>query len=206
MNLLSKSVWILWRAGHRLLRAVNKLKFGWCATFENQVVVLPGASVLNMRKDKQLVHVGQRSVLAGELRVFAHGGSISMGRECFFGEGSRIWSATSIEIGNNVLISHNVNIHDTDAHPVDYRIRREHYQLIADRGHPERAETVQSLPVVIEDDVWIGFNSTILKGVTVGARSIIAAGSLVTKSVPPDSIHFGAGRVETLGGKQDNAG
>ena len=47
------------------------------------------------------------------------------------------------------------------------------------------------MPVVIEDDVLIGTNCIILKGVTIGARSIIAAGSIVTKSIPADCIAGG---------------
>ena len=43
-------------------------------------------------------------------------------------------------------------------------------------------------PVVIEDDVWVGANVTILKGVTIGRGSVIAAGAVVTKSCPPYSI------------------
>ena len=48
-----------------------------------------------------------------------------------------------------------------------------------------------SSPIVIEDDVFIGVNCIILKGVTIGARSIIAAGSVVTKSIPADCIAGG---------------
>jgi len=50
----------------------------------------------------------------------------------------------------------------------------------------------------IEDDVWIGFNCTILKGVTIGARSVIAAGSTVTKQIPPDSLVIGGEVRKTL--------
>lgn len=48
-----------------------------------------------------------------------------------------------------------------------------------------------SAPVTIEDDVFIGMNCVILKGVTIGARSIIAAGSVVTKSIPADCVAGG---------------
>ena len=50
---------------------------------------------------------------------------------------------------------------------------------------------VQSAPVTIEDDVWIGTNCIILKGVTIGARSVIGAGSVVTKNIPADCIAAG---------------
>jgi maltose O-acetyltransferase len=50
---------------------------------------------------------------------------------------------------------------------------------------------VKSSPIVIEEDVWIGFNSTILKGVTIGKGAIIGAGSMVTKDVPPYAVVVG---------------
>ena len=67
-------------------------------------------------------------------------------------------------------------ITDTDAHPMDYMARR------------SSNEGTKSAPVVIEDDVWIGANVTILKGVTIGHGSVIAAGAVVTQSFPPYSI------------------
>ena len=52
-------------------------------------------------------------------------------------------------------------------------------------------EGTKSAPVVIEDDVWVGAHCIILKGVTIGARSIIGAGSVVTKSIPADRVAAG---------------
>lgn len=71
---------------------------------------------------------------------------------------------------------------DTDAHSVDFRVRRDINTDIKEK---------HSSPVVIEDDVLIGVNSIILKGVTIGARSVIGAGSIVTKSIPADCIAAG---------------
>ena len=68
---------------------------------------------------------------------------------------------------------------DTDCHPIDYSVRR------------NSNEGTCSAPIVIEDDVWIGAQSIVLKGVTIGARSIIGAGSVVTKSIPADCIAAG---------------
>lgn len=52
-------------------------------------------------------------------------------------------------------------------------------------------EGTKSAPVVIEDDVWVGAHCIILKGVTIGARSVIGAGSVVTKSIPADCVAAG---------------
>ena len=96
---------------------------------------------------------------------------------------------TVIKIGNDVNIGGDCLIMDSDTHPIDYIKRRRGYSKIATKE--EDAELNPSAPIVIEDDVWIGARCQILKGVTIGARSIIAAGSIVTKDVPADCIAGG---------------
>lgn len=91
----------------------------------------------------------------------------------------RMWIHDGLTIGNNVKIGGGVLLIDTDCHPIDYSVRR-----TSDKG-------TCSAPIVIEDDVWIGAQSIVLKGVTIGARSIIGAGSVVTKSIPADCIACG---------------
>lgn len=91
-----------------------------------------------------------------------------------------LWAHKSITIGDHVKIGGNCILIDTDSHNKDYMIRRGQY---TDWGVAE--------PIVIEDDVFIGMNCIILKGVTIGARSIIAAGSVVTKNIPADCIAAG---------------
>lgn len=98
-----------------------------------------------------------------------------------------IWINERLTIGNHVNIGGNCMILDTDVHQLDYLARRG--EKVADKN--EITTTIQSAPVTIEDDVWIGANCQILKGVTIGARSVIGAGSVVTKSIPPDCIAAG---------------
>ena len=84
----------------------------------------------------------------------------------------------SIRIGNRVLIGSGALITDSDAHPLD----------------PEERKTKKdgaSIPIVIEDDVFVGARAIILKGVTIGRGSVIGAGAVVTKDVPPFSIAAG---------------
>lgn len=100
-----------------------------------------------------------------------------------------ILSQTSITIGNNVNIGGDCLIMDSDAHPHDFRKRRIEYKL--EVGTDIYLSEIPSAPIVIEDDVWIGARCQILKGVHIGARSIIAAGSIVTKDIPADCIAAG---------------
>lgn len=118
-----------------------------------------------------------RSILGGiyaasnsEIRI---GDNVGMSSVC-------IWSISRIDIGNNVKLGSDVILLDNDAHSLDYLIRRN-----------AKNDLAKSSPIKIEDDVLIGTRSIILKGVTVGARSIIGAGSVVTKDIPADCIAAG---------------
>lgn len=93
-----------------------------------------------------------------------------------------IWCDESIEIGNHVRIGGDCLILDTDCHSLDYLDRR---TLKTDRVQ------TKTKPVVIGDDVLIGARSIILKGVQIGARTVIGAGSVVTQDIPEDSIAAG---------------
>lgn len=109
-------------------------------------------------------------------------GQIIIGDNCRFS--SPVFSSRNgIKIGNNVLMGGNVRIYDHDYHAWDYRFRR--------RGMIEHPH-IKTARVLIDDDVFIGTNSIILKGVCIGARSVIGAGSVVAlKEIPPDSLVAG---------------
>ena len=88
----------------------------------------------------------------------------------------------SVLIGNDVGIGANTIIYDTDFHNVMYDKRVNLGDLY---------DTVKRAPVIIGDGVFIGGHCLILKGVKVGERSIVGAGSVVTKSIPPDELWAG---------------
>ena len=87
-----------------------------------------------------------------------------------------------IEIGNNVMIGVGTHIYDTNFHNINPKDRIE-------KKDPK--DTVKTAPVIIHDNVFIGAFSIILKGVTIGENSVIAAGSVVTKSIPDNQIWGG---------------
>lgn len=97
--------------------------------------------------------------------------------------GGSITAATSIVIGDNTLIGANCMIFDTDFHPVGSVKRL------------ESPESGKSLPVKIGSNVFVGTSSIIMKGVSIGDNSIVAAGSVVTRSIPKDSIYI-AGKIK----------
>ena len=99
----------------------------------------------------------------------------------------RLWANSSITIGNHVKIGGDCILLDSDAHSLDYHMRRVEERIAT----PKYMSAVKTAPIVIEDDVLIGTRCIILKGVTIGARSVIGSGSVVTKSIPPDCIAAG---------------
>ena len=186
-------------AAHFLLRVTNRAAAVLATSAaRHSAIVSPGArflkggSVSNIAGRPERITVASGCRIAGQLLVFRHGGTIHVGEWCYIGEASRVWSANNIHIGNRVLISHNVNVHDCDSHTLDAQSRHVQFRAIAKSGHPQAAENIASRPIVIEDDVWIGFNSIVLKGSRIGARSVVAAGSLVTGDIPPDSLYIGS--------------
>lgn len=93
--------------------------------------------------------------------------------------GGGICVQTEVRIGNGVQLGAGAFITDTDFHPL---------ALGANRRSHENALTA---PVVIDDNVFIGMNSIILKGVHIGQNSIVGAGSVVAKSIPPNEVWAG---------------
>ena len=103
------------------------------------------------------------------------GSALQVG-ENFAMTGGSICAAERITIGNNVTVGANCTIVDTDFHPLSPELRRQ---------RPQESVTA---PIVIEDEAFIGMNCLILKGVTIGHGSVIGAGSVVTKDIPPGVI------------------
>jgi acetyltransferase-like isoleucine patch superfamily enzyme len=103
---------------------------------------------------------------------------IVIGDDCGM-NGGVICACEKVEIGNSVLIGANVLIADTDFHPLS----------VAERQRDGQAGAVR--PIVIEDNVFIGANVIVLKGVRIGRGSVIGAGSVVASDIPPDVIAAG---------------
>jgi acetyltransferase-like isoleucine patch superfamily enzyme len=168
----------------------SRLKSRRSLLLSKGAVIYPSAVVDNIQGNKSLIRVGTNSHVLGQLLIFAHGGEIEIGNDCYIGESTKIWSAKKIHIGNRVLISHNVNIFDSLTHPISASERHQQFLKIVSEGHPKRVDLSEA-PVFIHDDVWVGAMSIVLKGITIGEGAIVGAGSVVTKDVPPWTIVAG---------------
>ena len=160
------------------------------AEFDATVRFYPSADVTNKGQPPDL-KIGPYSCIQGDLRVVAPGGRLRLGHHCFVGEGTNIWAQTNVEIGNYVLISHSVDVHDSDSHSLKADVRRWDPVSLFEKDVAIDWTEVRSKPVHIEDDVWIGFKSSILKGVRIGQGAVVAAGTMVTQDVPPYTLVAG---------------
>ncbi|WP_207531971.1 sugar O-acetyltransferase [Desertivirga arenae] len=116
-----------------------------------------------------------------------YGKHISIGNNVIININCTFVDCNRIEIGNNVMIASNVQIY-TATHPVEVDER-----LVADWDLDMSIPYFRTyaLPVKIEDNVWIGGGVIILPGVTIGKNTVIGAGSVVNKSIPPNSVAVG---------------
>ncbi len=130
---------------------------------------------LIMLENSKLEINGNFSMYNGSNIYLGKTAYMKVGSSSFINTGTSINCVSRIEIGNKVWISDNVAISDTDGHDIFY--------------NEIKNESIQ--PIFIGNNVWIGKNSLILKGVSIGDGSIIAAGSVVTKNVPEHVIVAG---------------
>jgi acetyltransferase-like isoleucine patch superfamily enzyme len=148
------------------------------------------ARIANQQPSDEAIRIGANSLILGQLMTFAHGGRIELGQWCYVGQNSRIWSGASITMGNYVLIAHNVMIMDNFTHPIDHLARRDHARATIGNRHAAKID-LGDKPIVIGDDVWIGANAVIMRGVSIGDRAIVSAGSVVRQDVPADTVVAG---------------
>lgn len=115
--------------------------------------------------------IGKNVRISAGSRIFVNG-ALEIGDNTFIGVNSKLLSTSSVKIGRNCAISWNCQIADDDMH-----------NMIIDGRKKASSSAIE-----IGDKVWIGSNTLIMKGVQIGYGSVIAAGSVVTKSFPPNSL------------------
>ena len=124
------------------------------------------------------IFIGKGTELLENVLILTYGGDIKIGEGCSINAGTIIYGVSSTIIGNNVLIAGGCMIIPTN-HRFDNLEAN-----IRDQG-------LNSSPIIIEDNVWIGHGCSILAGIRIGEGSVIAAGSVVNKDVPPFSVMAG---------------
>jgi acetyltransferase-like isoleucine patch superfamily enzyme len=198
----SSSRWTVALVVRRIARAFRDMSWSICAMFARQYLIClgvrvgpglhmssfpvcsrhPGASIqiganvyINNKSRENMAGISHRTVL-----VAARPGAQLLIGDHVGISGAVLYCCKKVVIEEYVNIGAGVRIYDTDFHPVAWQERR-----------INREDTVQIRPVRICRDVWIGSNAMVLKGVTIGERSIVAAGAVVTSDVPSDCVVAG---------------
>ena len=147
--------------------------------------------LINGQRDPQKLQIGEGTVIDGIIQIFPFGNGLKIGSYCYLGINSRIWVSDEITIGNNVLISHDVNIIDSNSHEINAEERAKSFINQCEKGLPKEKGNVKTAPIRIGNNVWISYNVCILKGISIGNGAIIACGSVVTKDVPENTMVAG---------------
>lgn len=157
------------------------------------------------------ITVGKHTEIKGTIDIRAKGGEVVIGNDClisgymaletpesniiigdnvFIGSETIIDCACRVEICDDVLISYQVIIQDSDNHSTRCSFRKNDNKDWKDRHH-HNWEITATKPVKIAKGAWLGSRAIILKGVTIGEGSVVGAGSVVTRDVPPWTIVAG---------------
>ena len=146
------------------------------AKLARSATVLRGAELLRF---PQGIAIGDDTVVKKHVQICACNASaqVSVGRGTTIGDYSYIYASEAIRIGNKVLIA-----------PFCYLVDGNHGTAL---GMLVRDQSLTTAPITIEDDVWLGARVTVLPGVTIHEGAVVAAGSVVTRSVPSNEIWGG---------------
>lgn len=166
----------LWGIINKVSARIWRAKLGRNCEFQGKTIfrTLPDTRIVIGERCR--FNSSHRSNLIGVyspcmVSTIKRGASIEIGDECGF-SGTVIGCAKYIKIGNNVRCGANTLITDSDWHSDDPRVG-------------------ENKPVVIDDNVWLGYGVKVLKGVHIGENSLIGAGSIVTKDVPANVVAAG---------------
>ena len=138
---------------------------------------------------ERMVSIGDDCAIRGIIRC-EPGGRVSIGNTVYIGDDVIISAQSEITIGDTTLLAHGVQVFDNDTHPTDPLEREAHFRAILGVPHTGTFR-IATRPVRIGNGCWLGFNSAVMKGVSIGDGSIVAANSVVIDDVPARSIVAG---------------
>lgn len=167
----------------KIFLLINNCSFGRNLKTYNAIPTLRISKDMNLFKLGDNIRFNNYSDVSWYCKNCIHlqkGASLIVGDNTGF-NGVLIFSSQRIEIGDFVNIGGGTKICDTDFHNLEWDKRRE----------PSTNTKAKTAPIIIDDDVFIGMGCTILKGVHIGPRAIIGAGSVVCKDIPADCIAGG---------------
>lgn len=166
---------------------------------ENSLITGPKAFARFRGKREPALVIGRGCTLDGVHFAINPAGRITIGDGCAF-YGSVLLCELEIRIGHHVYLGWNTTLSDSDFHPTEVAERHADVLACSPLGEGLARRPYPSRPIVIGNDVYIGHNATVLKGVTIGDGAFIEPGAMVNKDVPPRARVIGnpAKVVETI--------
>jgi acetyltransferase-like isoleucine patch superfamily enzyme len=143
---------------------------------------------LSQRADA--LRIGANTLLDGTHIAVGRNGRIDIGDWCYL-TNVVLLCDLELKIGNYVRIGWNATIADTDFHPIDPALRVQDAIACSPIANGAQRPPIACAGVLIEDDVWIGPQATILKGVRIGAGAFVEPGALVTRDIPAGARAIG---------------
>ena len=174
----------------RLIVVIDAI-LGWKSRLSGVVNVGRGSTIAWRRIRRvtgNALSIGEDSIVHADVSFEETGGKIQIGSRTFIGR-SHLICYRSLVIGDDVIMSWGVTIVDHDSHSINWMDRRND---VREWGEGRKNwEQIAHAPVVVSDRVWIGFNVSVLKGVTIGEGAVIGACSVVTQDIPPYALAVG---------------
>jgi len=148
-----------------------------------------GARIVNLN-ESSAVKISGPAAVRGVLRADA-GGRIDIAEFCYIGDGVVISAHQSVSVGRCTLLAHGVQIFDNNSHPIQALERQVQFRRMLGDKSVYVPMTISAAPVTIGANCWIGMNSLIMRGVSIGDCAIVAAASVVTSDLPARVIAAG---------------
>ncbi|MCB5267000.1 MAG: acyltransferase [Candidatus Cloacimonetes bacterium] len=150
------------------------------------------------KEKKNKVNIGNNTMVGCNFIFESDEGEINIGNNSYISGGTMLISRSNISIGNNVTIAWGCTLYDHNSHSLDYHERQKDIQRQNDDYRNGRNfiaskdwSVVKLRPIIIENNVWIGFDSVILAGVTIGEGAIVGARSVVRENIEPWTVVAG---------------
>ena len=164
---------------------------GWRSRCSGAVTIGRGTTIAWRRIRRvsgNRLRIGDESIIHADISFEERGGEIVIGNRTFVGR-SNLVCYRNLTIGDDVIMSWGVTIVDHDSHSVEWQKRKEDVREWA--LNRKVWNHVPQAPVTIANKVWIGFNVSVLKGVTIGEGAVIGACSVVTRDIPSYALAVG---------------
>lgn len=148
-------------------------------------------SIVNAKQGNPNIQIGNDCSLACQIELYSPDAKVVIGDGVFIGAGTRIFCYDKVVFENDIMVSWGCTFIDTNAHSLHSEERKHDVRDWLKGPGSKNWDVVKHAPVTVKAKSWIGFNSIVTKGVTIEEGTVVACGSVVTKSTESYSVYGG---------------